>query len=116
MQILRGKSHWGHEKVFTGSELQQAECQVRLETSLGVAYLDRYYADAMLAVELDGAAYHGEPGQRERDIRRDAAVASLGVQTIRFSHPRLFHDPSGVRAETLDILAVRRGQLQPRAS
>jgi very-short-patch-repair endonuclease len=64
-----------------------------------------------LAVELDGAAYHGEPGQRERDIRRDAAVATFGIQTVRFSHPRIFGDPDGVRAEVLAILAVRRRQL-----
>jgi very-short-patch-repair endonuclease len=68
----------------------------------------------MLAVEMDGAAYHGEPGQRERDIRRDAGVAARGIQTIRFSHLRLFNDPDGVRAETLDILEARRRQLRRR--
>ncbi|MDQ1685066.1 MAG: hypothetical protein QOC82_1803 [Frankiaceae bacterium] len=105
---------WGHEKVFIHGELRRATCQVRVRLGNRVVYLDRYYADEMLAVELDGAAYHGAPQQRERDIRRDAALAALGIQTIRFSHPRLFHDPDGVRAETLNVLAVRRRQLSRR--
>jgi len=102
---------WGHEHVFGSGELRRATCQVRMRTRNGIVYVDRYYEDEMLAVELDGAAYHGAPGQRERDIRRDAALAALGIQTIRFGHPRLFRDPAGVRAETLDVLAMRRRQL-----
>lgn len=105
---------WGHEQVFHHGELRRAACQVRVRLGGRVVYLDRYYAAELLAVELDGAAYHGAPEQRERDIRRDAALARLGIQTIRFSHPRLFRDPEGVRRETLDVLAVRRRQLRRR--
>lgn len=102
---------WGHEKVFSHHSLPVSECQVPLTLPTGGIYLDRYYEAEQLAVELDGAAYHGEPGQRERDIRRDALVATFGIQTVRFSHPRIFGDPDGVRAEVLAILAVRRRQL-----
>lgn len=102
---------WGHEKVFDIGELRRARCQVPLQTRVGKVYLDRYYDEEMLAVEMDGAAYHGSPGQRERDIRRDAAVAALGIQTIRFSHLRLFREPDQVRAETTAVMAMRRCQL-----
>jgi very-short-patch-repair endonuclease len=105
---------WGHQKVFSQGELRRAQCQARVQIGGKVVFLDRYYADEMLAVELDGAAYHGAPHQRERDIRRDAALATLGIQTIRFSHPRLFGDREGVRAETLDVLAMRRRQFRRR--
>jgi very-short-patch-repair endonuclease len=101
---------WGHESVFTAGELRVAQCQVRVELRTGVIYLDRYYEEAMVNVELDGAAYHGSPGQRERDIARDAALATMGIQTIRYSHPRLFGDIAGVRAETLAVLEMRRRQ------
>jgi len=101
---------WGHENVFSHPSLPRSECQVPMEVLGRTIYLDRYYAAERLAVELDGAAYHGQPGQRERDIRRDAAVATFGIQTIRFSHPRIFGDPEGVRAEVLAILAARRRQ------
>lgn len=66
----------------------------------------------MVNVELDGAAYHGAPGQRERDLRRDTALAALGYLTVRFSHLRLHADPDGVIAELLAILAMRRAQLR----
>ena len=50
------------------------------------------------------------PGQRERDIRRDAALATLGYLTVRFSHLRLHADPEGCIEELLAILAARRAQ------
>ena len=86
-------------------------CQVPVKLPFGTVYLDRYFDRERLAVELDGAAFHGSPGQRERDIRRDAALAALGIQVVRFSHQRLFNDPDGVRAELLRILSARRYQL-----
>jgi very-short-patch-repair endonuclease len=104
---------WGHERIFSDSRLPPSRCQVPLRLSIGVIYLDRLYDEEQLNVELDGAAYHGAPGQRERDLRRDAALATLGIQTVRYSHPRLHGDPDGVRQQTLDILATRRRQLRP---
>ena len=102
---------WGHERVFARPGLRHAMPQFRLVLGDRVVYLDRYYEAEMLAVEMDGAAYHGAPGQRERDIRRDASVATRGIQTIRFGHPRLFGDPDGVGDELLEVLEVRRRQL-----
>lgn len=103
---------WGHENVFVDSRFPAARCQVPTRLPTGrMVYLDRYYEDELVDVELDGAAYHGKPGQRERDIRRDAAVAVLGIQTVRFSHPRLFREPEDCREELLSILATRRRQL-----
>jgi very-short-patch-repair endonuclease len=43
-------------------------------------------------IELDGAKYHFAPIHRERDMRRDAALAKLGWLTLRFSHDRLVND------------------------
>jgi very-short-patch-repair endonuclease len=107
---------WGHENVFNVGALRHAQCQVRMQTPSGVIYVDRFYAAEMVAVEMDGAAYHGAPGQRERDIRRDATLAALGIQTIRFSHPRLFGDAPGARSDLLHVLAVRRDQLGRRSA
>jgi len=104
----------GHEHVFCVGELRRAQCQVPVPTRIGRVYLDRYYDEEMVAVEMDGAAYHGSPRQRERDIMRDAAVAALGIQTLRFSHLRLFHNMLDVRLETLQVLAARRHQLRLR--
>ena len=103
---------WGHDKVFTDGRLPKSRCQVPVRLPTGVVYLDRLYEAEMVNVELDGAAYHGQPGQRERDLRRDTALAALGYITVRFSHVRLHADPAGVIAELLVILATRRAQLR----
>lgn len=103
---------WGHEHVFSDRRLPRSRCQVPVDLATGRVYLDRLYDDELVNVELDGAAYHGEPGQRERDIRRDAALAARGYVTLRFSHPRLHRDPASVIAEVGQVLATRRRQLR----
>lgn len=114
-ELVAGGCHsplelWGHENVFATPQLAGARRQHPLVVGGRTFYLDRYYDEALLAVELDGAAYHGTAGQRERDLRRDAGVATLGIQTLRFSHQRLFGEPAAVRAETLEVIGVRRRQ------
>jgi very-short-patch-repair endonuclease len=103
---------WGHERVFSDRRLPRSGTQYRVNIGRRVFYLDRAFEAEMLDVELDGAAYHGSPGQRERDLRRDSALASLGWQTVRFSHPRLHTDAGGVIDELLTILTTRRQQLR----
>jgi very-short-patch-repair endonuclease len=102
---------WGHAHVFRDPRLPRSRTQVK-ETLLSGrnVYLDRLFEAEMVNVELDGAAYHGKPGQRERDLRRDAALAALGYLTVRFSHLRLHADPEGCIRELLEILATRRRQ------
>jgi hypothetical protein len=107
---------WGHDNVFSHPSLPPSRCQMPIHLPTGTVYLDRYYEEEKLAIELDGAAYHGSRGQRERDIRRDAELATRGIQTVRFSHPRLFGDPAGVRAEVREILVMRRRQFGLRSA
>ena len=103
---------WGHTHVFMDPRLPLSRAQVPETLPSGrKVYLDRLFEEEMVNVELDGAAYHGKPGQRERDLRRDAALATLGYLTVRFSHLRLHADPEGCIRELLAILATRRRQL-----
>ena len=101
---------WGHENVFNVPSLPTAELQVPVDLHDRTVYLDRYYGQEMVAAELDGAAYHGAPGQRERDLIRDADVATRGILTVRFSHQRLHREPERCRGQLREILAVRRRQ------
>ncbi|MGC5307999.1 DUF559 domain-containing protein [Micromonospora zamorensis] len=59
-------------------------------------------------IELDGATTHGDPRQREIDLRRDALLAGIGILVVRFTHRRLVHEADAVRQEILAILATRR--------
>ncbi|HVW81415.1 MAG TPA: DUF559 domain-containing protein [Mycobacteriales bacterium] len=102
---------WGHQRVFTDKRLPRSATQHRLALDKRVVYLDRAFPEELVAVELDGAAYHGSRGQRERDLRRDAELARLGWLTVRYSHQRLHQDAGGVIEELLEILRRRRAQL-----
>ncbi len=102
---------WGHAHVFDHPSLPPARTQHPLRVGGRTFYLDRAYLDEMVAVELDGRAYHSAPDARERDIRRDADVARTGWLTLRFSHARLTQQADRVRAELREVLATRRQQL-----
>jgi hypothetical protein len=82
--------------------------QHRVHLPFGPVHLDAAWPEVKLAVELDGAAFHGSREARERDLRRDAALAALGWVVLRFSYRRLTREPAACRAE---ILAVYRGRL-----
>jgi len=60
-------------------------------------FLDAAYDEVLLAVEMDGAAWHGSPRQREADLRRDSLVATIGWQTLRYSYRRMTDAPDGCR-------------------
>ena len=69
--------------------------------------LDAAWPGVRVAVELDGAAFHGSRDQRERDLRRDTALAALGWVVLRFSYRRLTTDPQGCRREIQAVLRRR---------
>ncbi|GIJ23049.1 DUF559 domain-containing protein [Micromonospora lutea] len=99
---------WGHERVFTGPGMPAFQRQVRIRLGQRNVYLDLYAEPERVNIELDGATTHGDPRQREIDLRRDAQLAALGILVVRFAHRRLVHEPEAVRRETLAILASRR--------
>lgn len=99
---------WGYTAVFAIPGLSHAARQVTV-TVRGRRYrLDMAYEAQRVAVELDGRAFHASPVQWERDIERDAALATIGWQTIRLSHRRLTTDVDGCRRDVLRALEARR--------
>ncbi|WP_158580028.1 DUF559 domain-containing protein [Geodermatophilus marinus] len=82
--------------------------QFRVLLPDGPVLLDAAWPEVRLAVELDGAAFHAGPRERERDLRRDAALAALGWLTLRFSYLRATGDADACRAQ---IAAVYRARL-----
>lgn len=102
---------WGYERVFTGQPFADLERQVTVVVDGTAFVLDCSDRRAMLAVELDGRQYHDGPWQRERDLARDAAVAELGILTVRYAHRRLTREPADCREQVLRLVAVRRQQL-----
>ena len=104
---------WGVTHVLPGLPRVPAPVQqygVRLGNGRTVR-LDAAWPELRIAVELDGAAFHGSREARERDLRRDTALAALGWVVLRFSYARLMADPEGCRREIEAVVRQRMAQL-----
>ncbi|WFE29729.1 DUF559 domain-containing protein [Solwaraspora sp. WMMD791] len=101
---------WGHDHVFAGAGMPAFRRQQMVRVEGRTIYLDVYAERERVDFELDGAASHGSPAQREVDLRRDALLATAGIQVVRFAHRRLVYEPEQVRREVLTILDRRRNQ------
>jgi very-short-patch-repair endonuclease len=74
-------------------------------------YLDAYDEIGRINFELDGRKYHSSVLDRERDLRRDAALAAMGIMVVRFTHGRLVREPDEVRVQVVAAMAARRRQM-----
>ena len=61
----------------------------RRQAPIGRYFLDFYCAEAKLCVELDGEQH---ADSQDYDGRRDAALAGLGIKTVRIPNLDLFED------------------------
>jgi very-short-patch-repair endonuclease len=98
---------WGCLHVLRGPGMPEFTLQRRVEVRGEAFLLDAACEETMLAVELDGAAWHGSREQRERDIRRDALLATVGWQTLRFGFSRLTGSPESCRRDIRAAHAAR---------
>lgn len=103
---------WGVQNVFDHPDLPPARAQHRVDLGGRFVFLDRAYPEELVDVELDGAAYHFTPAQRERDMRRDERLTALGWVVVRMSWRRLREDPEGARRAVGELLHTRRTQLR----
>jgi len=101
---------WGLEHVFTGPGMPPLQRQVPVRIGGRRGYLDVYAEAERVNFELDGSATHSSPADRERDLRRDAALAAAGITVVRFTYQRMVREPAAVRREVLAILAARRAR------
>jgi very-short-patch-repair endonuclease len=81
--------------------------QHRVDLPDGPVLLDAAWPEVKLAIEFDGAAFHGSQEARERDLRRDAALAAQGWLVLRFSYRRLTRHPDACRAQIAATYASR---------
>ncbi|MGY1593099.1 DUF559 domain-containing protein [Geodermatophilus sp. SYSU D00708] len=99
---------WGCLEVLRAPGMPPFVQQRRVTVAGRTFFLDAAYDDVLLAVEMDGAAWHGSRDQREQDISRDALLATVGWQTLRFGYRRLTTSPDGCRREILAVRDARR--------
>jgi very-short-patch-repair endonuclease len=99
---------WGLLEVFDVPGLRHGERQLLVRTPAGTFRVDLGYEAERVAFELDGGRYHSARANRERDLRRDAAMAGIDWLTVRYSWERMHDDIPGCRRDALAILAARR--------
>jgi very-short-patch-repair endonuclease len=99
---------WGYDHVFSGPGMTGFVRQRPVLLAGRTVYLDVFDERSRINFELDGTKYHGSPQQREADLRRDTALAALGIVVVRFTHNRLVYEAPAVRREVLEILRAHR--------
>jgi very-short-patch-repair endonuclease len=99
---------WGCLNVLKAPGMPAFTQQHRVVVAGEVFLLDAAYKEVLLAVEMDGAAWHGSRSQRERDIRRDALLATVGWQTLRFGYARMTGSPADCRRDIQAAHAARK--------
>ncbi len=97
--------------VFRHRSLPPSVGQLAVRVGDRLFRLDRAWSEAKLAVELDGARFHSDPDARQRDLARDAELATLGWVVLRFTYADVLRDPDGVRARVLAAYRMRMAQL-----
>lgn len=104
---------WGYDHIFTGAEMPRVQRNLQIRVGGQTIYLDAYCPEARINFELDGAKYHTARRDRERDARRDAALAAIGIMVVRFTHDQLTGSPVLVRKQIMAIVAARLGRSAP---
>lgn len=80
-----------------------AGVKFRRQRPVGKYIVDFYCHSAKLVIELDGAV-HDLPGQKERDLLRQAEIEAMGYRVIRFSNQRIFRDLDRVLNEIHSLI------------
>jgi hypothetical protein len=80
--------------------------QAKVAADGRIRYLDNFYEQAQLAVELDGSAAH-PPEQRRADNERDNALAALGILTVRYGWTDVTTRPCLLAAQVAQLMQLR---------
>jgi very-short-patch-repair endonuclease len=67
----------------------------RRQFSIGPYVVDFYCPAVKLAIEIDGDS-HFQPGQQEKDKRRQQFIESVGIQFLRFRNVEIRENLRGV--------------------
>lgn len=77
-----------------------------VRTPSGLFYLDMALPELLLGFEIDGRAYHAD--QFVQDRLRDAALAGLGWQVVRFPAVEVMDNPDRFLTLVEGAIAARR--------
>jgi very-short-patch-repair endonuclease len=93
-------------RVFNTKEFGRFVRQHEVVIEGNQFFLDMFDPATKLALELDGRKGHLDEF-RQRNITRDCWVATVGIQTLRFSYKDLTERPEWCRQVVRDVLRAR---------
>ncbi|HEY4854686.1 MAG TPA: hypothetical protein VII22_28190 [Streptosporangiaceae bacterium] len=94
--------------------LPVAQRQARIALGGRTRYLDNFYQEFLVAVELDGQAAH-PVAERWRDISGDNASSGVGVSTLRYSWADVTQRPCALAGQIASVLRLRGWTGRPHA-
>lgn len=81
------------ERLFVGVEMPPYVREFTFSIRGALARVDVYIPLWRLVIEVDGRTWHLRTVDQEKDRRRDAELASQGIQVIRLTYEMLTEDP-----------------------
>lgn len=79
--------------------------------SLGDAFVDRAWPEAMLIVEIDGRSWHARERDMQKDRARDRSAGRAGWYTARFIHREVRDEPWAFIADVVGLFHQRLAQI-----
>lgn len=73
--------------------------------------VDAFDEETKTAIEFDGAKYHNNDRARRRDLKKDRALATIGVLVLRFTFEDITERPSLCREQIRRVMESRRVKL-----
>ena len=99
--------HRAHRTVLNTPDFRGLQRQVTFE-AMGKTYIvDTYDEATRTVIELDGAKVHGTREAKARDNARDAALATLGLLTVRIGFDDVMNRPLWCREVIRRAIASR---------
>ncbi|WP_062464077.1 endonuclease domain-containing protein [Demequina soli] len=100
-------------RTFSGTEFARFVRQHEVRARGSRYVIDMYDPATRTAVELDGDENHAYGEDRERDLDRDADLATLGIQTVRLTYKRVMDTPGWCMRTVRAVLKARSQQPMP---
>ena len=98
----------GATTVLTGPEFAHLRRQHSMTVRGRRMHIDAYDDELRIAYEFDGVTFHANPERWQSDRERDTLLASVGVQTVRFTTSDVRNRPGWCRDRALEISDQRR--------
>ena len=104
---LRKRDTWAEKLLWSWlRDRRSSDYKFRRQQIFGDYILDFFCVEAFLNIELDGSQ-HGHPGQKQKDVERDAWLDKAGVKVLRFWNARLRREKEIVRHTIWQALQER---------